>query len=198
MLADASVLRNFAILGWLDHLVALAGGTVYVAHGVMGLNSDDPGEIEGIRGAFHEESLRNLASPVGAAAAAAVVGLDALLGRRSSDITVLTPTTDERALAVRLQDRSDRAWRQELGVRARRLDSGEAVSIAIALARGFGFASDDDAARVAYLALGGGQHYWTLDLIQAAVDQDLIDERTARVGYNDLRLRYHFWGPEWH
>jgi predicted nucleic acid-binding protein len=161
------------------------------------LDSDDPGEIEAIRAAFDEESLRNPALPVGVAAAAAVVGLDARLGRRSSDITVLTPTTDELALAVRLQDRSDRAWRQELGVRARRLDSGESVSIAIAVARGFGFASDDDDARVAYLALGGGNHYWTLDLIQAAVDRDLIDERTAMTGYEDLRLRYRFWGPDW-
>jgi hypothetical protein len=40
VLADASVLRNFAILGWLDHLIVLAGGTVYVAHGVMGLWRD--------------------------------------------------------------------------------------------------------------------------------------------------------------
>lgn len=101
MLADASVLRNFVTLGWVDHLVALAGGTVYVAHGVMGLNNDDLGEIEGIRASFEEESLRHPGSSAGTAATVALVGLDALLGRRSNDITVLSPTADEFDVAVR-------------------------------------------------------------------------------------------------
>lgn len=198
MLADASVLRNFAILGWLEQLVALAGGTVYVAHGVMGLAHDEPGEIERIRNSFEEESLRHPGSPAAVAATVALVGLDDLLGRRSHDITVLSPTIDELAVAVRLQDREERAWRQELGVRARRLDAGEAVSIAIATSRGLAFASDDDDARLAYLALGGPRHTWTLDLIQNAVAAGLLDEPTARAAYDDLRQQYRFWGLPWH
>lgn len=198
MLADASVLRNFAILGWLDHLVALAGGTVCVAHGVMGLAHDEPGEIERIRNSFEQESLRQPGSPTAIAATVALVGLEELLGRRSHDITVLPPTIDELAVAVRLQDREERAWRQELGVRARRLDAGEAVSIAIATSRGLAFASDDDDARLAYLALGGPIHAWTLDLIQNAVGTGMLDEATARAAYENLRQQHRFWGMPWH
>lgn len=198
MLADASVLRNFAILGWLDPLVALAGGTVYVAHGVMGAADDESGEIEGIRNAFEEESLRHPGSPAASAATAALVGLDALLRRRSHDISVLSPTIEEVAVAVRLQDREERAWRRQLGVRARRLDAGEAVSIAIATSRGLGFASDDDDARLAYLALGGPHHAWTLDLIENAVGGGLLDEVSARAAYEKLRRQYRFWGAPWH
>ncbi len=197
MLSDASVLRNFAILGWLDQLVALAGGEVHVAYGVMGLYDDDPGEIEAIRAAFVEESLNNPGSPTSTAATVAVVGLDALLGRRSRDITVVSPTDDEFAVALRLQDPGERTWRQGLGVRSRRLDAGEAVSIAIATARGLAFASDDDDARVAYLALEGSRHVWTLDLIQEAVHRGLLDERAARAGYEELCRTYRFWGPPW-
>lgn len=198
MLADASVLRNFAILGWLDQLVALVGGTVYVAHGVMGLAHDEPGEIERIRNSFEQESLRHPGSPAAIAATVALVGLDALLIRRSHDITVLSPTLNELAVAVRLQDREERAWRQELGVRARRLDAGEAVSIAIATSRGLAFASDDDDARLAYLALGGQDHAWTLDLIQKAVSSGLLHEPSARTAYESLRQQHRFWGMPWH
>jgi hypothetical protein len=124
--------------------------------------------------------------------------LDALLGRRSHDITVLSATVDELAVAIRLQDREQGAWRQELGVRARRLDAGEAVSIAISTSRDLAFASDDDDARVAYLALGGPQHAWTLDLIRDAVRNGSLDEASARAGYEDLRHHYRFWGLPWH
>lgn len=197
MLSDASVLRNFAILGWVDHLVELAGGAVLVAHGVMGLYENDPGEIEKIRTAFEEESAHSPGSPSSIAATAAVVGLDALLKRRSMDVIVVSPTDDELVLALRLQDPEQRTWRQGLGVRSRRLDAGEAVSIAIATARRLAFASDDDDARVAYLALNGSRHVWTLGLIQEAVHRGLLDEFTAREGYEKLRQMYRFWGPPW-
>jgi hypothetical protein len=118
LLADASVARNFAVLGWIDELVALAGGTLDIAHGVLGLGPDETGEIERIRVAFDSESVRSPGSP---AATAALVGLDDLIRRRSHDVTVLVPTEAEIAVAVRLQDPKERAWRQSLGVRARRL-----------------------------------------------------------------------------
>jgi predicted nucleic acid-binding protein len=197
VLADASVLRNFAVLGWVEPLIALAGGVLYVAHGVMGLDSEEVGEIEAIRAALEDESLRHPSSPAAVAATAAIVGLDTLLSRRSNDLTVLVPTVDEFTLALRLQDPSERGWRQSLGAKARKLDAGEAVSIAIATSRSLPFASDDDDARIVYLALGGPQHLWTLDLIQEAATQDLFDEAVARSGYEELRHRYRFWGPPW-
>lgn len=113
---DASVARNFAIVGWVDELIALAGGTVFLAHGVLGLGPDEVGEIERIRAAFDNESMRSPGSPAASAATAALVGLDDLIRRRCSDVTVLVPTAAETAVAVRLQDPKEGTWRQSLGV----------------------------------------------------------------------------------
>jgi hypothetical protein len=184
-------------VGWVDELIALAGGTVFLAHGVLGLGPDEVGEIERIRAAFDNESMRSPGSPAASAATAALVGLDDLIRRRCSDVTVLVPTAAETAVAVRLQDPKEGTWRQSLGVRARRLDAGEAVSIGIATARGLTFASDDDEGRAAYLALGGTKHLWTLDLVQEAAAQGLLAEADAREGYRMLCERYLFWGQPW-
>jgi nucleotide-binding universal stress UspA family protein len=197
LLADASVARNFAVLGWIDELVALAGGTLHIAHGVLGLSPDETGEIERIRAAFDSESIRSPGSPAASAAVAALVGIDDLIRRRSHDITVLVPTQEEIEVAVRLQDPKEGAWRQSLGVRARRLDAGEAVSIGIATARVLTFASDDDDGRAAYLALGGPKHLWTLDLVQEAAAQGLLTDAAAREGYQVMCERYRFWGQPW-
>jgi hypothetical protein len=197
LLADASVARNFAVLGWIDELVALAGGTLYVAHGVLGIDPNEVGEIERIRAAFDNESMRSPGSPEASAATAALVGLDDLLRRRSNDVTVLVPAEAEMAVAVRLQDPKEGTWRQSLGVRARRLDAGEAASIAIATARDLPFASDDDDGRAAYQALGGTKHFWTLDLVQEAAAQGLLGDADAREGYRMLCERYLFWGQPW-
>jgi hypothetical protein len=197
LVVDASVVRNFAILGWAPLLVSLAGGILHVAHGVLGLEPDETGEVERIRAAFHNESRQAPGSPASSAAAAALVGLDAFISRRSSDVVVLSPTRTEVALAVRLQDRREREWRSTLGLRARRLDAGEAVSIAIATTRGMAFASDDDDGRAAYLALGGCRHVWTLDLVQQAVARGLLEDADARDGYRLLCERYRFWGLRW-
>jgi hypothetical protein len=197
LLADASVARNFAVLGWIDELVALAGGTLYIAHGVLGIDHDEGGEIERIRAAFDNESMRTPGSPAASSAIAALIGLDDLIRRRSNDVTVLVPADTEMAVAVRLQDPGEGTWRQSLGVRARRLDAGEAVSIAIATARGLTFASDDDDGRAAYEALGGIKHLWTLDLVQDAAAQGLLADADAREGYRMLCERYLFWGQPW-
>jgi predicted nucleic acid-binding protein len=197
LLADASVARNFAVLGWTDELITLAGGSLFIAHGVLGMDCDEVGEIERIRAAFDNESMRSPGSPMASAATAALVGLDDLIRRRSKDITVLAPTEVEMAVAIRLQDPREGTWRRSLGVRARRLDAGEAVSIAIATVRGLTFASDDDDGRAAYEALAGIRHRWTLDLVQEAVAQGLLTDTDARRGYRLLRERYRFWGQPW-
>lgn len=82
-------------------------------------------------------------------------------------------------------------------MRARKLDAGEAVSVAIATNRGLAFASDDDEARVAYLALGGTEHRWTLDLFKEAVSQGIVSEVEARSAYLRLLEEFGFWGAEW-
>src|SRR4029453_166939 len=104
LLADASVARNFAVLGWTDELIALAGGSLSIAHGVLGMDCNEVGEIERIRAAFDNESIRSPGSPLASAATAALVGLDDLIRRRSKDVAVLAPTEAEMAVAIRLQD----------------------------------------------------------------------------------------------
>jgi hypothetical protein len=142
-------------------------------------------------------SIRVRGSPAASAATAALVGLDNLIERRSQAVIVVQPTEAEIAIAVRLQDPKERHWRKSLGVRARRLDAGEAVSIGIATARAMAFATDDDDGRAAYLALGGTKHHWTLDLVQEAVAQGLLADAEAREGYRILCERYRFWGRPW-
>ena len=84
-----------------------------------------------------------------------------------------------------------------MGIRARRLDAGEAVSIAIATSRDLELATDDDDGRRAYLALGGRRHWWTLDLVREAVRQGILGEMEARAGYERLLEDFGFWGAEW-
>lgn len=198
MLVDTSVARNFGVLDWSDHLVAVCGGVIRVAHGVLGLQEDESGELDAIRASIEREARTYRAgSPESSLAAAALVGIERLIARRATDLEVVQPTDEELALAVRLQDSRQREWLRSLGIRARRLDAGEAVSIAIAALRREEFGSDDEDGRRAYLGLGGTKHWWTLDLIQRAVALGLLAEHDARRGYLALRERYRFWGKPW-
>jgi hypothetical protein len=104
-------------------------------------------------------------------------------------------------MAARLtsSDPEHRAWRQTLGMRARRLDAGEAVSIAITEARVLDFASDDEQALVAYAAITGRPGLRTRDVIRLLVSKGLIDEVAGSNGYrllqeDDLHL---LGGPDW-
>jgi hypothetical protein len=197
MLVDATVARNFAIIDWTDHLVRLCGGTILVAHGILGVGVDEPGELDGILNAFEREARQAPGSPVSSRAAAAVVGLEDFISRRGSDVQVLVPTAEELALAARLQDPAERAWLRTLGVHVRRLDSGEAVSVAIATERGAPFATDDEAGRAAYAGMGGTHHAWTLDLARLAVERGMVPEAEARSRYEELCRYYRFWGAPW-
>jgi hypothetical protein len=78
-------------------------------------------------------------------------------GLGAPTITLLFPNAAETRMTARLISRAvdQREWRRGLGLRARWLDSGEAVSIAIAQARGLHFVPDDEQALVAYTALTG-------------------------------------------
>ncbi len=126
--------------------------------------------------------------------------IDRLLGPPPG-IVVLFPDSDEAWTAARLVSREaeQREWRSTLGLTARRLDAGEAVSIAIAKARGLDFASDDRQALLAYRALTGGTALRTLDMIQLLVRSGLVEEAAGRTGYRMLREDdlHLLGGPEW-
>ena len=199
MLVDTSVARNFAIAGWIDELCALSGGVVRVAQGVLGVDPEEPGELDRARVFFERQTrLHPAGSPDYTRALVAQMGLEQLIARTSSGhLEVVVPTPQELRTAVQLTEPGSRSWRQALGMRARRLDAGEAVSIAIAVARGESFGCDDEDACIAYGALGGIECLSTLDLVQRAVTHGLLSEDAARDGYERLRSEYRFFGPTW-
>lgn len=188
------------MLGWVDHLAHAVGGSLRVAHGVLA-KLTEPSELQRIRDALQREA--NMSRPGSgrySRALAAVHELDKLL-MLPPTIMLVFPTADEIRMTVRLTSRepAQRAWRRGLGLRARWLDAGEAVSIAIAQARGLTFASDDDQALIAYTALTGRPAVRTCDVIHLLVNQGLIDEAAGCTGYrllreNDLHL---LGGPDW-
>jgi hypothetical protein len=124
-------------------------------------------------------------------------GPEGLLSRRGGDVEVLRLSPEELGLALRLQDRNEREWRRTLGMKARRLDAGEAASIAIAGTRLLPLATDDADGAAAFEALGGREHAWTRDLIKRAVVEGLLPEPEARDGYEKLRSRFAFHAPPW-
>src|SRR5207244_4464341 len=82
-------------------------------------------------------------------------------------LTVLALNPDELEMAIQLQSRrsEDRAWRQSLGAKSRRLDAGESASIAIAAHRSLAFASDDEDALILWTALTSSPGHRTRDLL---------------------------------
>ncbi len=200
MLLDASVARSIAVLGWVDQLAQVIGGSLQIAHGVLA-DPNEPSELRRIRDALQREA--NMSRPGSgrySRALAAVHDIDHILGLPPT-ITLLYPDTNETRMTARLTSRApaEREWRRGLGLRARWLDAGEAVSIAIAQTRGLDFASDDEQALVAYTALTGRPAVRTRDVIHRLVDHGLIDESVGRDGYrllreDDLHL---LGGPDW-
>jgi hypothetical protein len=200
MLLDASAARSIAVLGWIDQLAYAVGESLHVAHGVLA-EPPEPSELQRIRDAMHREA--NMSRPGSgrySRALAAMHELDKLL-KLPPTITLVFPNTDEIRMAARLTSRepAERAWRCGLGLRARWLDAGEAVSIAVAQARALSFASDDEQALVAYTALTGRPAVRTRDLIYLLVSQGLIEEAEGHAAYrllreDDLHL---LGGPEW-
>jgi predicted nucleic acid-binding protein len=198
LLVDTSVARNLAILDWREELRALGGGLIRVAQGVLGVGSEEPGELDGARDFFERETRRHAAgSPEYTRGLVAVMGLEALIASRSSHVEVVVPSPPELNMAIRLQDPEEREWRSSLGMKARRLDAGEAVSVAVAASRGETLGCDDDDGQIAYGALGGRECRSTLDLVKLAVEEGLLPEDEARDGYEKLRREYRFFGPPW-
>lgn len=198
MLVDTSVARNFAIAGWIDQLRALSGGVIRVAQGVLGVDPEEPGELDRAKEFFERQTrLQPAGSPDYTRALVAAMALGELISRRSTDLEVVMPTHQELEMAIRLTEPGGRQWRKTLGMRARRLDAGEAVSIAIAVERKEAFGCDDEDARIAYTALGGIDCPSTVDLVRRAVSTGLLSEDAGRDGYERLRSEYRFYGPPW-
>ena len=202
MLFDASVARSVAVLGWVDQAAQAVGGSLRLAHGILGAHSGELCELRQIRDGLQREVD---VSPPGSGryskAVSAVLGLDKLLGLGPPQVTLVMPDARATAITARLTSMTEdaRAWRHELGMRARRLDTGEAVSIGIAVTHGLDFASDDGQALVAYTALTGRTELRTRDVLKLLVNQGLIDETVARDRYrflqeDDLHL---LGGPDW-
>lgn len=202
MLFDASVARSVAVLGWVDQAAQAIGGSLRLAHGILGASPGEPCELRQIRDGLQREVE---ASPPGSGryskAVSAVLGLDKLLDLGPPQVTLVMADAQATAITARLTSMTEdaRTWRRELGMRARRLDTGEAVSIGIAVTDGLDFASDDGQALVAYTALTGRAELRTRDILKLLVDQGLIDETVARDRYrflqgDDLHL---LGGPAW-
>jgi hypothetical protein len=106
MLIDASVARSVAVLGWVDQLAKAVGGSLSIAHGVLGVEADEPSELRGIRNALQREvSVSPYGSGRYSKAVAAVHGLDMLLSLGPPTIRLLIPDSDEVRLATRLTSR---------------------------------------------------------------------------------------------
>jgi hypothetical protein len=202
MLVDASVARSFAVIGRTPQLLQATGGTILVADGVHGQHPDDPSELRNIRAALQRQADQaSSGSGLASRALAAVHGLDQLLAIPAGELTVLALTEDELELAVRLQSRrpDDRAWRQSLGAKARRLDAGESASIAIASRRVLAFASDDEDALTLWTALTGTPGHRTRDLLRNIVSNGTVTEADARRQYSLLQTDdlHNLGGPPW-
>jgi predicted nucleic acid-binding protein len=198
LLVDTSVARNFAIADWREELRSLGGGVIRVAQGVLGVGPEEPGELDGARDFFERETRRHAAgSPEYTRGLVAVMGLQALMATRSSHLEVVVPSPPELNTAIRLQDPDERDWRASLGMKTRRLDAGEAVSVAIAVSRSEALGCDEEDGRIAYGAMGGTECRSTLDLVRRAVEEGLLPEDEAREGYERLRREYRFGGPPW-
>lgn len=202
MLVDSSVARSFAVLGWTERLLAVAKGKILVAEGVHNSQVDDPSELRRIRDAIQRQADgAGRGSGVVGRAMAAVHGLEELLEFGPDQLVVLKLEVDEWDLAVRLQSRlpDDREWRRSLGAKSRRLDAGEAASIAIASGRSFAFATDDEDALILWDALTGKPGRRTRDLFRQLMDEGLVDEREAASAYHLLQTDdlHNLGGPAW-
>lgn len=202
ILVDTSVARSFAVVGWTDHLVSLSGGCITVAEGVHGVQPGDRSELRGIRDALVVRAeTAGLWSGTASRAVAAAHGLEQLLSLDPARLDVLRPRATEFAFAARLRSRrpEDRTWRKELGARFRRLDLGEAVTIAIAHNRSLAFASDDSDALVLWQALTSSAGKRTIDLLRLLVEGGEADEADARQVYELLRTDdlHRLGGPDW-
>ena len=166
------------------------------------MRSTEPSELRNIRDALLRQAQdAGLGSGLSSRALAAAQGLDELLAQDPAKLTVLRLEPAELQVAVRLQSRrpDDRDWRHSMGARSRRLDVGEAASIAIAANRSQAFASDDEDALVLWHYLTGTSGLRTRDLLLQLADADFVSHDDTRYCYKLLQTDdlHNLGGPPW-
>lgn len=83
------------------------------SQGILGVDPEEPGELDGARDFFERETRRHAAgSAEYTRALVAVMGLEALIASRSSHLEVVVPTPPELDMAIRLQNPEEREWRR--------------------------------------------------------------------------------------
>lgn len=169
-----------------------------LAHGVAGITEDEPSELLRWKQRYEEKML---AEPPGGGLYVrflnGALGIEDLMRRcQRGEIDVLVLDAEETAAASSLL-RPSQELRERCGIKAQLLGSGECASIAVAVSRALGFATDDlDALRL-YRCIGGGDHLFTLDIMKSAVRDGLLSESEARLAYERLRTDYGFRAPDW-
>jgi hypothetical protein len=202
ILLDSSVVRCFAVIGWIPHLLRLLGGTIFVADEVHSHHPDGCSELRRIRDGIQRDANREWqGSGTTSRALAAICGFDALFRLDPTRLVVLTPTKEEWIFAGHLTDGKLRPYEllEPLKGKTPELGGGESMSISIARSRGFSFASDDNAALNVWRSLTGQQGMRTLNLFQGLVAKGIIAEIDARTEYERLRedSLHRFGGPAW-
>lgn len=179
---DATVYRSLGVLGLgcelLDAWRCVTINTIF--------DPPDGGEIGRIAAAIRRETSTlqhgSAASSLWGAATDQLASLILLLAQ----VDVVPPSDSEDELATNLASKSDisRAWRQTLGIGARRIDSGEAACLAVAITRSYDFATDDRPAAGAFTAMTGQKPRTTFD----ALDEFAAAGRLNNLEEIELRL----------
>ena len=189
MILDASVVRNFGVLGHGPLLLHLVPRPVLVDV-VMSLDGD--GEVPGIRAAIDNEVVRlAVGSGDHSIWLAASIGIAEIVELLTSaaEFAVLTPTEFDLAMRLRSKDPIDQAWRVQQGAPSRHIDAGEAACIAVAHARRLNFATDDEPGARTYQGLCHRAADSTLGILKRAVTAELLPEADARADWTRLNTR---------
>ena len=167
---DATVYRSMGVLG-----LGPALFDVWVCITIF--DPPDGGELGGIVSTIRGELTRlQHGSSASSLWNEGLDGLDQLIAQLTSH-TIVRPTAAETDLAMLLASKHDdaRAWRHEQGIGARRIDTGEAVCIAVAMSRIFEFATDDRPAAAAFESLSGRTARSTFDVLDELCARGVVE-----------------------
>ena len=174
VVVDSTVFRSLGVLGLgsalLEHWECVTLDVIF--------DPPDGGELRRITSTIRGEVERlQHGSSASSLWSEALYGLDNLIVELTRR-TVLRPTDQEMDLAGRLASKNDAAlaWRHEHGIGVRRIDSGEAVCLAVAMMRTFGFATDDRPAAAAFDSLTGRSARSSFDALDHLHAQGLVND----------------------
>lgn len=189
VIIDATVYRSMGVLGLgsalLDIWTCVTIDTIF--------DPPDGGELGGIASSIRGEVERlQHGSASSSLWSEALDGLDSLATQLAGR-PILRPTDDETDLAQLLASKNDtaRSWRLERGIGVRRIDTGEAVCIAVAMSRGLRFATDDRPAAAAFELLTSATALSSFDALDQMHILGLLDS-VEHVEQRLVRMR----GPQ--